>query len=103
MWDLDRETYFQTVPHDPTQKSYARAFANPYEYDKSQRKILRDASYIWQWGITNHDLMDVMERLGFELIFLKRGDIYYGKMKNFIDYAFIFVKRSEFKNILIGA
>jgi hypothetical protein len=103
LWDLDRDIYFQNVPHNPTQKSYARTLENPYEFDKSQQKILRDAAYVWQWGITNHDLIDVMDRLGFDLMFLKRGDIVYGKAKKFVDHAFLFVKRSEFGKIVIGA
>ncbi|MCP3851076.1 MAG: class I SAM-dependent methyltransferase [Gammaproteobacteria bacterium] len=99
LWDLDQETYFKTVPHNPEQKAYARMLKNPYEFDKSQQKVLRDAAYVWQWGITNHDLINVMDRLGFELIYLKQGNIKYGKLKVFLDYAFIFVKKSDLKNI----
>jgi hypothetical protein len=101
LWDLDYDTYFQSVPHDPTQKSYARTIANPYEYDEKQKKILRDVFYVWQWGIKNHDLIDLMDRLGFESIFLKRGNIAYGKNRMFNDYGFIFVKRSDMPRLLI--
>lgn len=95
LWDLDKEAYFQNVPHDPERPIYKRTMANPFEYDESQKKILRDSTYVWQWGITNSDLIDKLDRLGFELMFLKRGDIYYGRKRNFLDFAFIFVKRQN--------
>lgn len=99
LWDLDKESYFQTVPHGPERPIYKRTIANPFEYDESQKKILRDSTYVWQWGITNYDLIYKLDRLGFEPIFLQRGRIFYGKKKDFLDYAFVFVKRDEVKNL----
>jgi len=47
---------------------------------------------VWQYGITNRDLTEKLEALGFELIYIEN----YGKFKgleNFENYGFIFVRK----------
>jgi hypothetical protein len=92
--DLGEEAYFSHIPHAPDYPIYKKVFENPYEMDKKQKKPLRDAFYIWQWGITNHDLIDKMEQLGFEPIFLQGDHLRYGKSKKFVNYGFIFQRKN---------
>ena len=90
--DLGNEEYFKNIPHSIEYPIYKRVFENPYQIDSYSKKPLRDTFYIWQWGITNHGLIDVMEQLGYELWYLERDKLVYGKERNFINHAFIFVK-----------
>lgn len=93
--DLGHDEYFRNIPHPPDYPIYKRVFENPWEMDLSQNKPLRDTFYIWQWGITNHDLIDKMDKLGFELTMMQKGTLYYGEARDFHDYGFIFKKKKQ--------
>jgi len=93
--DLGHDAYFENIPHAPDYPIYQKVFANPHEVDAMQHKTLKDSFYIWQWGITNADLIHVMARLGFEPILLQRDTLVYGKAKNFVNYGFVFVKTKK--------
>lgn len=89
--DLGKEEYFKNVPHPPTHPTYATLFARMNDFVEPGR-IWRDAPNVWQWGITNKDLIDVMDQLGFKLAFLKN----YGQwqnLSNFEQHSFLFYKR----------
>lgn len=88
--DLDTDEYFSHIPHPPDYPIYKKVFDEPYKMDESQKKPLRDCFYIWQWGITNHDLIDKMKQLGFEVIYLQGDHLCYGKSKKFVNYGFVF-------------
>ncbi|OGV46896.1 MAG: hypothetical protein A2X46_15925 [Lentisphaerae bacterium GWF2_57_35] len=90
--DLGVDEYFRNIPHAPDYPIYQTVFADPYQMDAKQNKPLRDAFYIWQWGITNHDLIDKMDRMGFEPVLIQKDKLYYGKAKNFANYGFIFAR-----------
>jgi hypothetical protein len=91
--DLGDDLYFKNIPHQPDHPTYKKVFSNPYEFDPIQKKILRDAFFIWQWGITNYDLIAKMDRLGFEPIFIQKDNLLYFDLKNFVNYGFVFSKR----------
>ncbi|GAB6094265.1 hypothetical protein JCM14469_05170 [Desulfatiferula olefinivorans] len=92
--DLSVEDYFSHVPHPKDHPTYKRVFEDPYQNDHRQNRPLRDCFYIWQWGITNHDLIDKMHQLGFDLLFLQGDTLQYGKSKKFVNYGFIFKRRA---------
>jgi hypothetical protein len=90
--DLGKEEYFKNVPHEPSHPTYATLFSNMYEMIEPGR-IWRDAPNVWQWGITNNDLIQTMEHLGFRLAFLKN----YGQwqtLSNYEQHSFLFYKPS---------
>jgi len=94
--DLGEEEYFKNVPAANDHSHYVELFKNidnPAPSYTDGRK-LRDAHYIWQWGITNNDLVKVLERLGFEMIYcVNNGQ--FGSLENFHDYTFVFVKKNK--------
>lgn len=78
--DLGRTAYFENVPHLSTHPSYRDLEAK------------RNSTDIWQWGITNADLIRSLDELGFEL-FYQEDCGQFGDLKNFRNYAFGFQKR----------
>ena len=56
-------------------------------------ELRKDIPDVWQWGITNKDLIEKMESLGYKLIFHNNFG-QYGNLKNFENHAFIFSKHS---------
>lgn len=92
--DLPRERYLDLIPDHSDRSIYAKTFDNPYQFDESQGKPLRDSAYVWQWGITNRDLVDSMDRLGFDLTFSKRGPHRYGRAKEMVQWGFVFERRT---------
>jgi hypothetical protein len=90
--DLGRDEYFRIVPHDPTHPTYSSLFDKMYEMHPEHNRIWRDVHHVWQWGITQHDLLDKMSRLGFELNWLKNHGRFEGL--NDFDYtAFAFARK----------
>lgn len=67
--DLGREEYFRNTPHDPEHPTYRALFERMYEKHPDHDKIWRDVHHVWQWGITDRDLVDTMAALGFGLKF----------------------------------
>jgi hypothetical protein len=90
--DLGQEEYIRLIPFARSNRLYQDLFSKPDEIHPEYKRPWRDIHNVWQWGITNHDLYSVMDRLGFELKFHKN----YGQFSNlnqFEDHAFIFVKK----------
>jgi hypothetical protein len=79
--DLGRTVYFENVPHLSTHPSYRDLEAK------------RNSTDIWQWGVTNADLIRTLDELGFEL-FYQEDCGQFGDLKNFRNYAFGFQKRT---------
>lgn len=90
--DLGREEYFRHVPSTCSEHPmFQDMFDRPNEIDPRYEKSYRDSPGPWQWGITNLDLMDKMESLGFSLHWQQKiGTLIDPPMVE--DRAFIFVK-----------
>ena len=82
--DLGKEEYFRQVPCKPTDTLYySRLFTE-------QEGEARDVHNIWQWGITDNDLRNVVKKLNFKEIHFSVGKRW-GKSK-FTSKGFIFKK-----------
>jgi hypothetical protein len=89
--DLGREEYFKNVPHDPNHEIYKNLFDKMHEMHPQHNRPWRDIHNVWQWGITDGDLRQTLQQLGFkEAHYQNCGQ--FGKLKNFENHAFIFQK-----------
>ena len=87
--DLGEEEYFKNAPHSRDEEPYATVFRNPDEIDPRTGRKYRDDKGIWQWGITDKDLCDLMESLGFDKVYFENYG-QWGPLKSFEGHAFIF-------------
>jgi hypothetical protein len=90
--DLGFREYFENIPHTVWHPDYEDLFLKMWEMHPEHERIWRDVHHVWQWGITDHDLLDTMEQLGFVLTYF-RNHGKFGNLKNFENGAFIFFKR----------
>jgi len=81
--DLGKDEYFNQCPKLTNNVHYNKLFTE-------QEHEVRDIHNIWQWGITDKDLQDVMTNLGFELTYTIEGNNW-GETK-FKSRGFIFKK-----------
>lgn len=82
--DLGKEEYFKNVLHNPKQYyNYSLLFT-----DRDDE--VRNSTHIWQWGIIDDDLRDVMRNLNFEEVYFKEYDRW-GKSR-FTNKGFVFKK-----------
>jgi hypothetical protein len=89
--DFGVDEYFKNVPHTGETSEYNALFEHMYDVHPIYKKIWRDIPDVWQWGITDRDLSQKMESLGF----VSRHYKNYGKfasLKNFENHAFLFQK-----------
>lgn len=92
--DLGEDEYFQNVPHDRAHPTYSQLFARLDEIHPIHNRPWRDVHHIWQWGITDADLVAHMHSLGFEQVFYRNwGQVL--DLKNFENHAFIFVRTAN--------
>jgi len=87
--DLGEDEYFRNAPQlrdegptlacSPTRRSASRA----------RRQTVRDVHRIWQWGITDADLLAKMQDLGYRFRFFV-NDGRFGSLKSFENHAFVF-------------
>jgi hypothetical protein len=66
--DLGPEGYFQHVPHTPEDEAYRRLFETPSPIHPTYGRPWRDIHEVWQWGITDADLLAHAQGLGYELV-----------------------------------
>jgi len=90
--DLGKDDYFANTPHDPCHPTYKALFEKMYEINPEHNRIWRDVHNVWQWGISDKDLVDVMEKLGFSLKYHKNCG-QFGTLVNFENHAFVFEKQ----------
>jgi hypothetical protein len=90
--DLGRDEYFHNVPHRPDEPLYRTLFEQMYQINPHHQRIWRDIHNVWQWGITDHDMFETAEKLGFSLQYYKNCGRF-GNLENFEDHAFVFRKR----------
>jgi hypothetical protein len=89
--DLGRDEYFKNVPRSVQDPTYKDLFDKMYEVHPQHQRIWRDIHNVWQWGITDHDLVRTMEKLGFTKEFYKNCGRF-GSLPNFENHAFVFQK-----------
>jgi hypothetical protein len=89
--DLDEDAYFHYVPHTKNEEPYRTVFADPLAIRPERGRPNRDIHDIWQWGITDQDLVLCLRRLGFAP---KRfvNDGRWGHPKAFENHGFVFVR-----------
>ncbi len=77
--DFGEKAYFELVPHGKKGPPYEELFTPQEE---------RDSSAIWQWGISDSDLVDTVQTLDFSLVYSAHGDFW--PNKHFRTMGFIF-------------
>lgn len=89
--DLSLEDYKKLVP-TRSDDVYDYVFSHKNEINTEYNKPWKDIHNIWQWGITDNDLRNKMDKLGFkEIYFHNYGN--FTKLNNFEDHGFIFIKK----------
>jgi hypothetical protein len=94
--DLGRDEYFKNVPIDKEHPTYKALFDKMYEIHPQHKRIWRDIHNVWQWGITDHDLLRTMWSLGFEMQYFKSCGRF-GSLPNVENHAFLFQKTQSSK------
>jgi len=90
--DLGYDGYFANVPHDKSHPTYKNLFEKMFEVNPGHgNRIWRDIHNVWQWGITDKDLVYKMNCLGFKLVYQKNGGIW-GNLNNWENNSFVFRK-----------
>lgn len=89
--DLTKDEYFKHVPMDPGGPGYKDLFERPKDIHPRYKKPYRDVHNVWQWGITDRDLVSLMEGLGFRMIFRKNHG-QFSTSPSFENHAFIFTR-----------
>jgi len=94
--DLPEDEYFNNVEVDKKQDPYKELYRRLSEIHLQHKRPYRDIHNIWQWGITDVDLIAKMKGLGFELQSYKNVGTF-GGWKNFENHAFVFSRRAMTK------
>jgi hypothetical protein len=89
--DLGEEEYFKNAPHERNEEPYKSVFQKMYEIHPQHQRIYRDIHNIWQWGITDDDLIAKMKTLGFKMQMYKNAGRF-GSLENFENHAFVFAR-----------
>jgi hypothetical protein len=90
--DLGKEEYFRNVPHKMDDPIYKDLFDKMNEIHPVHKRIWRDIHNVWQWGITDKDLLNKMDSLGFNEVWYRNCGRF-GSLVSFENHAFIFQKR----------
>jgi hypothetical protein len=91
LFDLGQEGYFKNVPHTEDHPVYKDLFEKMNEIHPLHKRIWKDLHNVWQWGITDHDLLVKMEELGYKMKWNKNCGRF-GSLTNFENHAFVFQK-----------
>jgi hypothetical protein len=88
--ELGEDAYFRNVPHTRTEGPYEGLFAKlDTAHPRYTNRKWRDVPDIWQWGITDADLLEKAQDLGYSLQFFV-NDGNFGSLPNFQNHAFLF-------------
>jgi hypothetical protein len=90
--DLGLDEYFRLVRFNRRKGIYKEWVDHLTEIHPRHQRPWRDVHNVWQWGITDQDLLRVMEELRFELIYRKNHGRF-SDFEAFENHAFIFRKR----------
>ncbi len=88
--DLPLEQYMELAPRK-REELYRHVYEHAQEIHPQYGKPWKDIHNIWQWGITDQALREVMQRLGYREVYFHN----YGQFSNltaFEDHAFVFIK-----------
>ncbi len=91
--DLGRDEYFRNTPHEPTNPAVQELFEKMHERHPGHDRPWRDIYNVWQWGITDADLIAKAEALGFRMQYYKNCGRF-GRLPSFENHAFVF-KRAD--------
>jgi hypothetical protein len=94
--ELGEQEFFRNTPNTRDDPLCRDLFAKLYEACESEyhnwgARAYKDISTIWQWGITDSDLIAAMSFHGFELVYYQNhGQAW--ELPNFEHHAFLFAK-----------
>jgi len=94
--ELGPEEYFKNVPHRADAPPYDNLFQKLDQIHPEFGRPWRDIHGVWQWGITDADLLRTMQSLGFESKYQQNLGPFRtlrGPLQNFEDHAFVFLRR----------
>jgi hypothetical protein len=89
--DLGEKGYFGNVPCGPDEIPYNGLFQKLEQKHPDHGRKWKDVHPIWQWGITDADLIAKLGQLGFRLHFMKNCRPF-GTLENFESHSFIFAR-----------
>jgi hypothetical protein len=89
--DLGEEKFLASVPQIRNETVYRAAIDRPDEIAPAHGRRNRDVHHLWQWGITDEDLMSRMRSLSFALRYFQDHGYFWG-LENFRSHSFIFEK-----------
>jgi hypothetical protein len=87
--NLGEDEYFKNVPHNRDEPPYDSLFEKLDEVHPQHQRPYRDIHNIWQWGITDVDLLELMRSLGFTMQFYKNSG-QFGTLKKIENHSFVF-------------
>lgn len=90
--DLGVEEYFRHVPFDRTRPGYRELIERPDEINPEHQRPWKDVHNIWQWGITDADLIAKTEGLGYAMLH-RANHGRFGDFPSFENHSFIFHRR----------
>jgi hypothetical protein len=89
--DLGLDEYAKVVPHSLAEEPYKTYLRDLNAIHPQHKRPYRDIHNIWQWGITDKDLIACMESVGCRLQFFKNcGQV--AQLKGVENHAFVFSK-----------
>ncbi len=91
LMDLGEEGYFRNVPVDSQEKVYREVWDNIDKMDPISGRPYRDVHRVFQWGITDEDLIAKMRELGFRLHYFQNHGSFQ-RMENFENHSFVFFR-----------
>ncbi len=87
--DLGEDGYLRNVLYTKDSPHAKDFFERPNERMPGTDRLFRDTREVWQWGITDSDVIDVMRSLGFSLQWSKNYG-HYGSLPDIEEHAFLF-------------
>ena len=89
--DLGEKEYFKNVPHSGSPE-YVDLFKKLDDIHPVHGIPWRNVHHIWQWGITDYDLILKMTQLGFNIRYMGLHGAWKG-LPNIENHSFIFTKK----------
>jgi hypothetical protein len=87
--ELGKEEYFRNCPHAADEEPYKTYFNNLDTIHPEHGRPCRDIHNIWQWGITDPELINCMYDLGYTMQYFKNCG-QFGHLPDVENHAFVF-------------